>query len=503
MLSQVVYEADIFMKNQPLSKVLEDHQKRNDNPYTQLLQVETSRGAYKACQGDTVKKHSEARRGKLLPRNETSGADPNLANLRREAWRYHREFIGSKNAEKRKMVQAKDDSAPEKQRYERLKSSYNRYQRVTGRRNKDGPTKARVDPAQYTPKEVAALHEKHKRFTREYYGSEEAGAKRVRLQSHEGTAEELAEFDDLHNGTAGEYSAEERALLDLYRPGYRIWQKEFKGSENKEKRTRLEAGIGDPEQIARYKEAQDNYHAYEKVRRRHKSKSGKAEIEFDEEHREAIRQLESLRAARNAYVKKYSGPQKAGLRKKLEVRIGSKREVRTHRRLYDAYREFEKIYSQTRRKILRDSVEPSGQGTGEEAEREKILTGSGPVQDGSNQQVKKEKGQRSDGTPNQAVIEQPGEVKNAAGIRAPQAPSSWQRSTGESVNRVSSGGPTPRPNVFLFPGVDFKKFGTAVGTAVNNAASTIQEALSKPSLGGNPGIGKWIPSLPAGEPVIP
>ncbi|KAI9792056.1 MAG: hypothetical protein M1816_003038 [Peltula sp. TS41687] len=111
------------------------------------------------------------------------------------------------------------------------------------------------------------------------------------------------------------------------------------------------------------------------VRRRHRQKYGKLEIEFDPSHREEVDKLEDLRVGRNAFQVKYGGPDKADLRKRLAAGIGPEAEVKEFRRLRKAFNAYQSVYDRTHRRI-RDGEVDSDEGTSEKTEKDKV-TGTG------------------------------------------------------------------------------------------------------------------------------
>lgn len=270
-------------------------------------------------------------------------------------------------------MRSKQAPQTEIERYVDLKSAYNLYELYKKRRKRTGitenirPAPIRADPADFTPEQIATLHEKYKDFQVRY--GKRGGKQLIKsLKSGDGTPEELAEYDDLRKGyneysrwkawdrsqTAGEFTPEELAIREANREGNLVYRKEYMGPENREKRAKLEAGEGSTQEIARYKMARDQYRAYEKVYRGHRRKAGKLEIEVDPHYREEIAELEALRVPRNKFNNEFGGPANEARRKNLEAGIGDPEEVRRYHDLHEKALAFQRLYKKTLRKKQAD-----------------------------------------------------------------------------------------------------------------------------------------------------
>lgn len=135
---------------------------------------------------------------------------------------------------------------------------------------------------------------------------------------------------------------------------HRTYTREYDGKRNREKREKLNAGQGEPEEIERYQSLRRSSRAYERAERRIHADIRGAVQYTPEEHQ----QLQALYNDRNTYRKEFmQQPQGQAKKRALERGEGSAEEIERMYKLRDAYNTYQNIYLRGRRRALPSRVQ--------------------------------------------------------------------------------------------------------------------------------------------------
>lgn len=155
--------------------------------------------------------------------------------------------------------------------------------------------KVAEDSGMYTPEELKKIEdlrrvkdvnrEGHSLFAKKFIQGKDAKALAARLRARQGTETELEEFDSLLKSYRAYISAADKIRrlgrlthididenfregiekLEELRQDHNAYRREFSGKENEKKRAELEAGVGPPDVVERYKRLRPGYLAYTRL----------------------------------------------------------------------------------------------------------------------------------------------------------------------------------------------------------------------------------------------
>ena len=274
---------------------------------------------------------------------------------------------------------ASPTATPEElEEYERLRSASMRYKSqraVIAARNKEAKAreKARALENRHTPQQLERIRQQWMEYRRQFRGkkgkkwitklSTEERKKYNRLVGPFQEYERVRAQQRIRDQQVREYTCEEANVLDLLRPDYLQYQREFK--RNPEKLAQMRRGEGTKEELDRFKDLKGKYNAY--MRQTQKRYQGPEEIDirYPASMSDEVRLLEESRPFFNMYQQFFGGSENAAKRRQLDAGIGTPEELELYRELRPKYLQHTRLYYRLR-KCASTSSEPEAtmKGTG-------------------------------------------------------------------------------------------------------------------------------------------